>query len=1601
MGARVYPRRPAWLAVVLGGVLWLSSLAWSAQGPPAANPAEAEKPEVEFGHNVKLPIDPRSRRKIQEARRLLAQQEWSQAIRLLQSLLDSKEDSFLPDEANKRHVSIRVEANRLLGTLPKEGRQFYELEFGSQAKALLGRGREEGNPELLAEVALRYQHTEAGAEATAMLGTYHLDQGQAIVAALCFERLLERDDTAPLLSPLVLFKAALAFERADLPEQRDRAFAAFQNRLNQPGAPPLPAALRGKSMQELQALLRSPAMAVSGLVDYPMLQGRPDRAGQLAAAVPFLEPRPGFPVDVTRPVKMTSVFNHDATRRLLDEACKIQLRFHQPIISGQHPLAVGDLLITRGPWGVQAFNVRTTGTLAWEHPMQAGLAAMTNAIPTAGLDMPRVNLEPSNLLFENSLIGVLSSDRQYVYAIEDLAVPPMVEMRGGPRPIGDRLGKWHYHNELVAYDLREGLPAWIVGTYEPDQPFSDCFFLGAPLPLGDKLYVLVEISGEIRLMCLVNRRTWDAAAGRHRAAPEIIWSQPLCQVNRRLPDDPGRRLHTAQIAYRDGMLICPTNAGVVLAVDLLTRSLVWAHAYQVQEETARSANVLFPGAAPFVRRGQLGQVVIAGEMASPPLGQNTWAAAAPIIHRGYVIFTAPDAKGLHVLHLRDGTLAWRRDRQLGQAPADLYLAGVDEDRVLVVGHKSIKALSLSKQGELLWETPLAGMPSGRGVLSKGQYLLPLRTLEPRERAAGEIWTIDLGTGAVLARQRVRHDVPGNLLFAGGDLVSQNVVRLTVYPQLANKEREVAERLANQPLDPVGLAQRGELKLHRGDLAAGIEDLRTALAGNWTDQAERRRARDKLFEAWCDLLERKFNEREQDLAELTALAELPATPNESAEARQKRLEEETDRKARLLRLIGRGREAQGRLKDALTLYVDFAPSAPTLLQNPDDPAVQIAPQLWIQGRIRDLFRRASPAQRAELLAAVEQRWTQIRGGELPELQRFAERFGPLLPVGREALLELGERLLQRGEFAEARLKLLYVLELAQEAERAPNPAERDVVAASQAARALDALARLNLKQNLLEDAAFYFKQLAKRYPNVPVRGGKTGAELYLELTTDKRFLPFLSQRDVQRRGLLAQPYTEITRLPPAAATASAVQGRVWATFVGHVTPLFQRHRLGVEPAVRQARLVDVNTDADRGGFALEPIPAGLYTPTFAGDSGQRPSIPAFALGQLVLFSWANQVYAFDLIEGKRRWKYDLIFAGDTGGGDRLTSLVPGPNGRFMLLHANRNVMEPVGTLALATTQQAVLLTRSGMLVVDPLTQQPLWSRDDILADAEVFGDDELLLVQQDRAQEGKRYLALRTADGSLVDGLNVPELFANRLRTVGRRVLRFSETAEGSVLRLYDPLRQVDTWSLTVRPKSTLVESLVPNVVAVAEPDGKVQAFSLTTGEQLFSKLLDSSVASPMSPLYLLADALHWYLAFALPGEDENRPARFFGPAYAAPALRTIRVNGPLLALDRSTGELRWRTDVPMHGLILEQFEELPLLLFASLKEVRVPQRGNNQGHFRNVSALLALDKRDGRVIDASESSNGTVYTALRVDAGAGRIELIGHPLKTIFQLRGE
>src|SRR5438876_7262028 len=145
------------------------------------------------------------------------------------------------------------------------------------------------------------------------------------------------------------------------------------------------------------------------------------------------------------------------------------------------------------------------------------------------------------------------------------------------------------HNLLVALDLaKQGYSLWAVGGTIGDNPaLAGAFFLGAPLPVGDQVYALAEFTGEIRLVCL------DARTG------GVDWKQPLANLEeQQISYDRSRRLAGASPSLADGILICPTSAGAVVAVDLATRTLRWG--YQFKRTDIQTQ---FPGGRGF--RGQM------------------------------------------------------------------------------------------------------------------------------------------------------------------------------------------------------------------------------------------------------------------------------------------------------------------------------------------------------------------------------------------------------------------------------------------------------------------------------------------------------------------------------------------------------------------------------------------------------------------------------------------------------------------------------------------------------------------------------------------------------------------------------------------------------------------------------------------------------------------------------------------------------------------------------------------------------------------------------------------------------------------------------------
>jgi len=114
--------------------------------PRAAEPAPAApaKPAADpdrgpGGEALMLPTDRQVKRRLEAAADYLKAESWGDAVRLLQLVLDGREDVFIPvRRAGKpaaQWVSARAEALRLFGTLPPAALEFYQVQYGGQARA--------------------------------------------------------------------------------------------------------------------------------------------------------------------------------------------------------------------------------------------------------------------------------------------------------------------------------------------------------------------------------------------------------------------------------------------------------------------------------------------------------------------------------------------------------------------------------------------------------------------------------------------------------------------------------------------------------------------------------------------------------------------------------------------------------------------------------------------------------------------------------------------------------------------------------------------------------------------------------------------------------------------------------------------------------------------------------------------------------------------------------------------------------------------------------------------------------------------------------------------------------------------------------------------------------------------------------------------------------------------------------------------------------------------------------------------------------------------------------------------------------------------------
>lgn len=394
------------------------------------------------------------------------------------------------------------------------------------------------------------------------------------------------------------------------------------------------------------------------------------------------------------------------------------------------PIMAQDKILFRDYAGLSAVEEQT-GDLFWRSiPFSSSLNALLTSDRLAQqmrslFSRYRHHDVHDNRVFQNSVLGYLSADEAHVYAVDDLVVPPPVSgvPTKNPAELGE-LRKFIDGNMLVAYSVGTGKLHWVLGT---DPRLARTRFLGPPLAIAGRLYVLAQRANKIALVCITPQR------GR------LLWSDSICTPQTAIRNDADSRIQASVLSHSDGLIVCPTNAGAIVGYDVLARQVCWRFYYHH-------------------RFG--------------PHGPTDRIPSAPVVAQGYIVAAPPDSGAVHCSCQRDGAAVWKTERD-----EDRYLAGVYEDRVLVVGNEDCRGLRLADGAEV-WRVK-TGRPLGMGFARAGYYYLPVSIGSLEE--AREIVVIGVATGRIVGHLSASSGGSlGNLMGVGNVIISQSATEVSAY-----------------------------------------------------------------------------------------------------------------------------------------------------------------------------------------------------------------------------------------------------------------------------------------------------------------------------------------------------------------------------------------------------------------------------------------------------------------------------------------------------------------------------------------------------------------------------------------------------------------------------------------------------------------------------------------------------------------------------------------------------------------------------------------------------------------------------------------------------
>lgn len=996
-----------------------------------------------------------SHRILQQAQKLAADGDYAQALPTMQMLLDQNEDSLIFSANDGKLISFRQHVEITLGTFPADALKQYELVQGAKARDLFKQATAAGSLDTIVEVSRRFFHTQAGLDSTVWLAAYLFDHATPLAAGRMFDRARSHLKASPQQRLQLGLRMALCWHFAGKPLESRQLMTELVKQ-----SPAGLVQVNGRRVK-LPAADEDAAKWLAGLfksqvmgfeqpqTEWHFAGGNTTRTATAIGSMPYLGAMWSQPL--TEPLGDA----YDAQKDLLSQKLERQINTLRLERLGaqttaptpaSRPLVVNNTVVVRALGAVRAFDL-LTGRHLWDSSeIDNQLAEAIDSVVSS--DMTDVSFQKIGPLVDervwlNANINGLSSDGETIYSLYGFA-----------RRSADRFGRVDpaVQNMLMAIELSTGRLKWeLGGPPATEKVLNGHFMMGAPLPVQDaltgrsrkSLFALTETSGGIQAVAIDPNSP---------GGPRLVWSQTIHSPNVPLVMSRTRQTASLSPSYSEGILVCPTNAGSIVAIDLSTRRIMWSHSY-----TTRSVR-------PAVNRRIVirnGRRVIESEE-DGMLQNGAWQVSNAIIKSGRVFVTPRDSDRMLRLDLLTGTASVPISVRNG-----MFIAAVTDSHAVVVARDAIRGFHHSDATQN-WTTPI-DPPTGRGFQVGNNYILPVE--------GDEVIRLELATGGIERRAKSTDGIrPGNLLGVGDVVISHNGTSVSAY-RTRNVMESLAKTLEQQPRNPDALIARGELAIADGDLKQGVADLKLAYQLKPSE-----RSRQMLVRAF-------FSGLKTDFAEFV--------PHANGMKSTLRSDKENFTYHRHLAAGYAANKQPVKAFDGYMHLAEFASDVSVDEMLPQaDSGHSVRMDRWLSRKLGQLYDTQVAEHRQDMDAALQAFVKRLaKSQDTAKLQR-ATRI-----LGRLASIELHRTVAESIKPADDPIALelhLRAIEqrLAMDAKSDQESPNRLAVAERQSLGAFVAVQRVGLatQSQDLESARDSLNRLRTDFANVPVSNGRTGKQL---------------------------------------------------------------------------------------------------------------------------------------------------------------------------------------------------------------------------------------------------------------------------------------------------------------------------------------------------------------------------------------------------------------------------------------------------------------------------------------------------------------------------